>query len=287
LSRQGRRLAYVRYWRDLNIWRVQIPGGIPAPFISSTHSEENPKFSPDGRRIAFRSDRSGNNEIWVCDSDGSNAVQLTAFAGPVTADLNWSPDGRRLAFKSSAHGHGDIYVIDAEGGTPRRLTTEPSDDLMPSWSRDGQWIYFASNRSGTDQIWKMPAAGGAAVQVTRQGGFYSQESPDGRFLYYGKGRDPTTSLWRMPVAGGEETRVLESVTWWMNFQVVDQGIYFIPAGKPPTIQFLRFTTGRIEPVTTIAKAPAAGLTVSLDGRTILFTVWEQGGQDLMLVENFR
>jgi hypothetical protein len=91
----------------------------------------------------------------------------------------------------------------------------------------------------------------------------------------------------MPVAGGEETRVLQSVTWWMNFKVVDQGIYFLPDGKPSTIQFLRFTTGRIEPVVTIGRATAAGLTVSPDGRTILFSVYEHWGQDLMLVENFR
>ena len=287
LSRQGRRLAYSRMWRDLNIWRVRIPGGIPASFISSTRSEENQRFSPDGRKIAFKSDRSGHNEIWVCDSDGSNPVQLTAFHGPMTADPNWSPDGRRIAFKSTLHGHGDIYMIDAEGGTPQRFTSEPSDDQMPGWSDDGKWIYFASNRTGTDQIWKMPSTGGAAVQITKQGGFYSQESPDGKFLYYGKGRDPTTSLWKLPVAGGDETRVLESVTWWMNFQVTNQGIYFIPAGAQPAVQFLRLATGKIEPITMIGNPTVAGLTVSPDGRTLLFAVREQGGGDLMLVDNFR
>ena len=286
LSRQGRRLAYTRNWRDLNIWRMQIPGGVSAPFISSTRNEENPKFSPDGQKIAFRSDRSGHNEIWVSDSDASNPVQVTSFGGPMAAEVNWSPDSRRIAFKANTHGHGDIYVIDAEGGAPQRLTTEPSDDLMPAWSQDGRWIYFASNRSGTDQVWKIPATGGAAVQVTRQGGFYSQESPDGRFLYYGKDRNLTTSLWKTPVAGGQETRVLESMTWWMNFQVLNEGIYFMPAGEPPTVQFFRQATAKIEPVATIPKPSAAGLTVSPDGRTLLFTVFEQGGSDLMLVENF-
>src|SRR2546428_346414 len=87
-SRRGGRLVYVRYQRDLDIWRAQIPGGTPAPFISSSRNEEGPRFSPDGRRIAFRSDRSGSDEIWVCDSDASNAVQLTNFGGPVIADLN-------------------------------------------------------------------------------------------------------------------------------------------------------------------------------------------------------
>ena len=123
----------------------------------------------------------------------------------------------------------------------------------------------------------MPSTGGAAVQITKQGGFYSQESPDGKFLYYGKGRDPTTSLWKLPVAGGDETRVLESVTWWMNFQVTNQGIYFDTAGAQPAVPFLRLATGKIEPITTIGNPTVAGLTVSPDGRTLMFAVREQGG----------
>jgi hypothetical protein len=89
------------------------------------------------------------------------------------------------------------------------------------------------------------------------------------------------------VAGGEETRVLESVSWWMNFVVRNDGIYFIPAGTRPSIQFLRFATDRIEPVLKIGKPSAAGLTISPDRRTLLFTVYEETGSDLMLVENFR
>src|SRR5262249_61160257 len=71
-------------------------------------------------------------------------------------------------------------------GSPRRLTTEPFENNVPSWSRDGRWIYFASNRSGTGQIWKMPAEGGQAAQVTKQGGFAALESTDAKPLYFAK-----------------------------------------------------------------------------------------------------
>jgi hypothetical protein len=91
----------------------------------------------------------------------------------------------------------------------------------------------------------------------------------------------------MPAGGGEETRVLESINWPSDFEVTEDGIYFIPGGAGSTIQFLRLSTGKIEPVATIGKAMAVGVTLSPDRRTLLFAVREQGDSDLMLVENFR
>jgi Tol biopolymer transport system component len=290
VSKDGRKLAYTRRWRDLDIWRVDLPSGTPSRFISSTRSEEIPRFSPDGRKIAFRSDRSGHDELWVSDSDGSNAAQLTALTigDPTPRAFNWSPDGQKIAFRLTAEGNGDIYTINASGGTPQRLTSDPSDESMPAWSRDGRWIYFSSNRSGTRQIWKMPASGGGALQVTKERGIYSQESPDGKFLYYAKSLMQQGDVWRMPVNGGEETRVVESVAASvLNFEVTGEGIYFTAPGRPRSVQFLRLSTGKIEQVGLPDKPFAAGLTVSPDGRTLLFAVAEEDGSDLMIVDNFR
>jgi Tol biopolymer transport system component/predicted Ser/Thr protein kinase len=293
ISRQGNRLAYTRQIFDPNIWRVELTGpqGKASPqanFISSTRDESVPQFSPDGKRITFQSDRSGTYEIWVCDSNGSNPIQLTFFGGPHTGTPRWSPDGNRIAFDSRAAGQADIYTISSEGGTPKQLTTSPADDVVPSWSRDGEWIYFASNRNGVHQVWKMPAGGGEPVQVTTQGGFAALESPDGKFLFYAKSRD-STSLWKVPTQGGEESQVLESLSYWSNFAVVPQGIYFIPAGSAGSVsvQFLSFATGNATGIATIQKPVYVGLTVSPDGKSILYSQIDQAGSDLMLVENFR
>jgi hypothetical protein len=83
--------------------------------------------------------------------------------------------------------------------TPKRVTTELSNEARPSWPYDGRWIYFRSDRSGSQQIWKVPATEPfqPAVQVSRNGGFEAVESTDGKVLYYmklGKG------LWSIPVA---------------------------------------------------------------------------------------
>jgi Tol biopolymer transport system component len=251
--------------------------------LSSTRIEGHPVYSSNGNRIAFESTRSGNHEIWVCDHDGSKAVQLTSFGGPIAGLPRWSPDGESLVFDSNATGAYDVYVINANGGQPRRLTDHPADDQTPSWSRDGKWIYFASKRSGELQVWKMPASGGEPVQVTKGGGMWPAESPDGKFLYYAnKG-----GLWRRPVAGGEENQVLESAHS-QSFTVTDQGIYFIkgPAASS-SIQFFRFTTGAVTTVYAIPKPVFFGLSVSPDGLSILYTQIDQQGSDLMLVENFR
>ena len=154
------------------------------PFIYSTRDDHGPQFSPDGKRIAFVSNRSGNQEIWVCDSDASSPVQLTSFRGPHVSTPRWSPDGGRIAFDSNAEGEYDVWMIGANGGKPVRMTTHPANDGDPSWSRDGRWIYFDSKRTGEQQVWKVPADGGEAIQVTWDGGFAPLESPDGKSIRF-------------------------------------------------------------------------------------------------------
>src|SRR5438046_96751 len=88
---------------------------VPANFIASAGSQGEQQCSPDGKKIVFLSDRTGNAEIWVCDSDGSNPVQVTSFGGPAVGSPRWSPDSQQIAFDSPKEGHSDIYVINASG----------------------------------------------------------------------------------------------------------------------------------------------------------------------------
>jgi len=147
------------------------PDGSAETLISSASSvwgkNIHPQFSPDGRKIAFDSDRTGDREVWTCDADGENCQQLTKFGGPIGGNPRWSPDSQWIALDSRASGNPEIYVIAADGGAPRRLTTSPYNNMVPSWSRDGRWIYFTSDRSGRYEVWKMSRDGGEAIQVTR------------------------------------------------------------------------------------------------------------------------
>jgi Tol biopolymer transport system component len=300
ISRKGNRLAYAQQFLDTNIWRVELAStkrkvSEPAMLISSSKSDADAQYAPEGKRITFRSDRSGSFEIWACEANGSNPVQLTNFSGPQAGSPCWSPDGRQIAFYARPEGNPDIFVISAEGGKPRRLTEDPSEDIVPIWSRDGRWIYFGSNRSGSMQIWKMPAEGGEARQVTKGGGSVAYESMDGKFLYYTKARN-MAGIWRVPVEGGEETLVLDThkAGFWSAWTVVEQGIYFLTAEQlaRPAIEFFSFTAGRVTEVIALAKpfrpwTNPDGLSVSPDGRWILYTQEDRADMDIMLVENFR
>ncbi len=298
ISHQGNRLAYNVSFLDSDIWRVDRAGGAgrrnpPVKLISSTRQDHSPQFSPDGQKIVFVSDRSGNDEIWVCESDGSHPAQLTSFDGTVNGTPRWSPDSRQIVFDARPAGNADIYVVSAEGGKPRPLTSEPSHDVIPSWSRDGRWIYFCSNRSGAFQIWKVPAGGGQALEVTQQGGFEAFEAPDGALLYYTKGRGPG-GIWQVPVAGGEERQVpgLLSAGYWRYWAVLDDGIYFVSpaASARPALKFFSFATHRVTQLGVLERDPLQGppgLTVSTNGRWILYAQADHSISDIMLVENFR
>jgi serine/threonine protein kinase/Tol biopolymer transport system component len=299
IAQHTQRLAYTSKVFDMNIWRVEVPGPYektspPMKLISSTRADMDGQFSPDGRKIAFTSTRTGNEEIWVCNSDGwSGAQQLTSLLGGGNCgDPRWSPDGERIAFSSNMDGKWANYVINANGGKPKRFTpSSPIDEGIPSWSRDGKWIYFTSE----GQVWKALADGGKAQQVTRRGGHQAFESADGNWLYYT--RPPKTegdsSLWRVPKDGGEETQVLEPVDG-RTFAVVKEGIYFVPspvyAGRTAartSIQFFNFATKKIRSIASIERPVGYYLSVSPDGRWILYSQIDQETSDLMLVENFK
>jgi Tol biopolymer transport system component len=279
---------------DVNIWRLSLSGpgvaaGPPARFIASTRLDMAPQYSPDGKRIAFESGRSGGHDIWISDAEGSNAVELLPQEDAVSGTAHWSPDGQRVAFDSNPEGNTDIYVIRASGGKPMHLTTNPADDEAPSWSRDGKWVCFASIRTGRWETWKVSAGGGEAVQVTRNGGGTAFESPDGKSIYYTKGEMMSGPLWKMPVSGGEEGQVVPSMVW-RAFSLVNDGIYFIAepnADGKSSIQFLSFATGKVKTVARMSGTSSEGLSVSPDGRFLLFSQFDEPGSDLMLVENFR
>ena len=295
VSPHGKLLAYTQQFENDNIWRAKGPrstalGSLPVELISSPRAQTDEQFSPDGKRIAFSSDRSGSSEIWVCNSDGSGPVQLTSFGRPTSGTPHWSPDGRWIAFDSRPGGKPGIFVVSAEGGEPRRMSEGIWNDIVPSWSRDGKWIYFCSNRSGYREVWKVPAAGGQPVQLTQKGGFEAKESKDGKWLYYSKSSGQ--GIWKMPIQGGTGMLVLNRKCGRL-WDLTDQGICFIDLdAKPhPTINVYEFQTQRVSRIGCVDKDPvtwgAGALSVSPDGQWVLYPQVDRVESHIMLVENFR
>ena len=290
LSRRRNRLAFSvgRIFR-VDTWRLDLapdfkPAGSPVRLISSTHTDYNAQYSPDGKRIVFHSTRSGASEIWASDADGSNAVRLTNFNAPITGSPRWSPDGQWIVFDSNKEGQFEVYRMRANSGTPERLTHDPAIDGVPSYSRDGRFIYFMSSRSGSYQVWKMEADGRQPRQITRHGGYLAFESHDRRWIFYSRA-DGNSPLYRVPVDGGEETQVLPRVNEF-GFCLTPNGVLFSGGERSPGIEFLNLATGKVSPFFQPETQMTVGLSLSTDQRHLLFPQRESSGSDLMLVENF-
>ncbi|HEX4773316.1 MAG TPA: hypothetical protein VH351_20960 [Bryobacteraceae bacterium] len=179
------RAAWVNMLDDSNIYRIPMSGGgAPQKLIASNLSDQGATYSRDGR-IAYLSDRSGNREIWLSNADGSGQTQVTSFNGPLIDYVQWSPDNRHLVFDGRTPGGSSLFALDCKAGmdceAPKAMNLGVSA-TYPAWSADARLLYFSSHQSGEWEIWKMSVAGGPAAQVTRHGGYTSQESPDGQWL---------------------------------------------------------------------------------------------------------
>ena len=304
----GQRLLYIRRVSDSNVWRLTTPAaGAPADapalkVVGSTRDDFTPALSPDGRQVAFWSNRSGEPQIWVAEIDGAAARQVTSMTfRSFPAWPRWSPDGRLIAFHGDPADRPDVLVVPSEGGTARILTANIFSGAFPSFSRDGRSLYFCRWEGPETRIWKMPVNSGPPLRITEDPGFVPIESPDGRFLYYVSAADRPSTLWRMPVDGGTPSKIVDGVLFG-NFDVADAGIYYLErvSGAPaadadpprrPTgeirLQYYDISTGRSTTIATALGNAAHGLSVSRDGTRILFSRIDSAIDELMLVEDFR
>ena len=127
--------------------------------------DDRPKWSPDGKKIVFYTDRDGNNEIYVMDADGSNQQRLTTNESSDYAP-RWSPDGKKIVFTSERDGNPEIYLMDATGSNQKRLTFNSAKDYGPCFSPDGNRIVYYSNTDGINQIYVMNTDGGNQLRLT-------------------------------------------------------------------------------------------------------------------------
>jgi Tol biopolymer transport system component/DNA-binding winged helix-turn-helix (wHTH) protein len=289
VSRRGYRLAYERLLRSLSIWQLDLSESAdkrPYLAVSSTSDTDQgpgPQFSPDGKRLAYMSDRSGTMEIWIANRDGSNSFQLTAVGGAGTP--RWSPDNQAVAFDANSTTGQRIVTMNLHGGAPQVL----ADGLCPSYSRDGKWVYFASDKGGGRQVWKVPVAGGAPVQVTQHGGHAALESLDGKYVYYAKTYAAEPEIWRVPVNGGEEVSMpLIHPGTWASWQVVEGGVLFVgpSLGHQAVLSYFDFAKNRTSSLAVLDRVPF-WLGATSDGKTVAFDQPGREQSQAMLVENFR
>ncbi len=163
--------------------------GTPAPTATPTPTPTPAAIEAAGR-IAFTSNRAGNQDIYVMNADGSGATPLT---GDPADDWypRWSPDGERITFESDRDGDFEIYVMNADGSGVTQLTDNPATDLSASWSPDGRRIAFESDRNGSFDIYVMNADGSDVTRLTDrpEDDEVTSWSPDGERIVFQSDRD--------------------------------------------------------------------------------------------------
>ncbi|MEE8486720.1 MAG: protein kinase [Gemmatimonadota bacterium] len=282
LSPDGRRLAVSEFEGSLSLTRLPLtpdgsrPAGPEMLLSRGQVIDRYPRVSPDGRRVAFASDRLGPMEVWITDVETGDQERLQLPGTDVGANLPfWTADGRTLAVTRFHGGNAQsIWLAAVDGSHAEELVPALPGLQGAEFSRDDGSILYSALSDGTSQMFVVDLESRQSRQITDSpGDKYPQEwSPDGRWILFVSNTSGAMQAWRMPAGGGVAERLTtgeerirhaqySSDGRWLYFQPSHRNIYRMPAGGGPA-----------EPVTDF---PDAGLfmeepALSPDGRYITY-----------------
>ena len=287
VARQGWKLIFSRNSTGREIRRLALPLGEPRRselMFLATGEQETPRYSPDGKQIVFASSRNGSYELWLGGSDGASPAPLDDIRSLEAGSPQWSPDGRMLVFESRGTNIPQVWSMAAAAAGKARCLTPNADGRTPSWSSDGKTVYFSSRRSGKWEIWQTTPGSGPARQITHGGGWAPLASADGKFLYY-QLKPGDTSLWRTAPASGQPLQIAASIVD-QAFAITANGLYYLTDQGHGAIE-LRHWDSRSARSESIGRVPGVGvrdLSISPDGRWMLFSRLSQPSADLMILD---
>jgi len=284
-----------RIWM-LPLRAAGLSGGPPAVLSRLGNASNNPDFSPDGTRIVFVNGRSGSPELWMTDADGEHLTQLTRLGVQSLGVPHWSPDNRHVAFFARMGAEPQIYVIDATGAqpVPRQITHDVPGCNIPSWSRSGEFLYCSRRIEGSAMhLFRVLAEGAGKNEGEMDRWFEGKsatETSDGRVLYIKNDRPGlfARSLAGDPRANAEE-RLVEDIMGPIGyFAPVPQGVYYTgqdEQGRYVGLRFFDYAQKRsVEVAPRSTTGPVNSLTVTPDGRRLVYTRNPKDGIDLALIQ---
>ncbi len=220
LSPDGKTVIYAgRASGNWDIYSLRVGGKNPVNLTKdSTADDTQPVFSPDGERIAFRSDRDGGG-IFVMGATGENVKRVTDFG----YNPAWSPDGGQIAFASTIanpearlSSQTQLFTVNITTGEKHPITPQTGIAVQPNWSPHGYRIAYWAQVQGRLNVWTIPASGGEAARVTNDASvdWNPVWSPDGAWLYFASDRGGSMNLWRAPIneKSGKVLGEIEPVT---------------------------------------------------------------------------
>lgn len=270
VSPDGRSIAFALLG---DIYVMPISGGTPRRIAEGLAWEVQPRFSPDGRRIAFTSDRGGGDNIWVMNADGSDKRQLTREDFRLLYQPSWSPDGQFIAAKKHfttgrSLGTGEIWLYHVSGGSGQVVVKRASEQLQkelgePAFSPDGKRIYYTRNVSpgpifeyaqdsntdlfaveavtlATGEVQTVLSAPGGAVRPT--------PSPDGKSIAFIRRERDSSSLFLRDLATGREQRLASGLDRDMQETWAVTGVYPNIAWTPDSRSLVFWGNGKLKRV---------------------------------------
>jgi Tol biopolymer transport system component/imidazolonepropionase-like amidohydrolase len=228
ISPDGRTLVF-----DLlgDIYTLPIAGGVATAISTGPAFDSHPRYSPDGRTIAFTSDRGGIDNVWLMDADGKNLRPVTAEKDSYVRGAAWTPDGnyliaRKQDGKRASLQPVELWIYHREGGGGIKLTS--SDDFNTAGgavvSRDGRFVYFSARArkfnytpdlsDGLWQILRFDRSNSETRSITSGFGGAARPaiSPDGKTLVYVSRRDDDSVLIARNLESGAERILARPVT---------------------------------------------------------------------------
>jgi len=233
-----------------DIYTMPMGGGKATSIASGMAWEIQPRFSPDGKRIAFTSDRGGADNIWTMDTDGDNAEQVTKEKFRLLNNPTWSPDGRFIAARkhfttSRSLGTGEIWLYHTSGGDGVKLVKRPGESFQkelgePMFAPDGTSIYYSMNTTpGNQFIYAQDSnttlfeilkydmdTGETSTAVSGYGGSVRPTpSPDGKTMAFVRRERANSKLYLKDMASGKERKIFDDLDQDMQETWAVHGAY--------------------------------------------------------------
>ena len=288
LSPDGEHVAFAAIdGGDRDIFLLRVGGERTINLTDdSPADDDHPAFSPDGRFLAFRSEREGGG-LFVMGATGESVRRLTTFG----ENPSWSPDGREIVFategESNPHGRertSELWVVAARGGEPRRIFA--GDAVQPSWSPGGHRIAFWSVDQGIRDVWTVAADGSDPQRVTavESVDWNPAWAGDGRHLYFASDRSGVMNPWRVAIdertglLRGEPQPITLPTGWSGQISLSADERRFLYRTSELTAQVRRLPfdaaagrlTGAVERIFDTA-IPAVGFDLAADGSIVFRT----------------
>ncbi len=277
-------MVYSMLHQDRNIWRLDLTTQRWTRVIASTGQDASPQYSPDGQWICFRSDRSGEEHLWVSRADGSDAIQLTPNGAKPSVG-RWSPDGRRIVFNNPHNG--EMFLAERLGAT-WKVRGLAVTGIHPVFSPDGRFIYAGQGNA----ILRFPSEGGPGTPVVKSKGLSMGVDAGGQFLFFF--REPNdTALWKASLETGEMSRVLDGMVPGCTscWALAKSGVYYLAADKhsfdSQILYFHDFRTATSRPVTAYPEPlyplGSGPFSLSPDGKSLLCVRVDPSESDIQFV----